>query len=265
MLDISTMTDEINPILKDLVTQFRRIQVSRFPLIVRNSGHSVTFVDSRFVNEDRWQERVVAELFIDKSDDKQMLVLESKLIVNQRFTATRKHQKQTKDTKKMLKYLQTYVRPFTPKQIADRTFRKAENAFDSWKWNVRQNASSVIGLSMHEVYEELKRMRDLGLKAQTAAFQKAMDEGIERYEESQEVKDREAKKTMAHIFFNSDESVSVNWEHSAELLQDYENVDAMPYEVASKIAMLRISDADKLVPSVGMKVDDRTFWVDMGV
>jgi hypothetical protein len=265
MLDISKMSEGLDPRLADLVAQFRRIQVSRFPLLVVNEDREVKFVDSRFLGiEGKW--KVVGWLFIDTMEnDQETLVLASPSIFNDRFRGDRRNRKMTKDPKKMLKYLQTYVRPFSSAQIAKRTFRDADGMFDTWKYRTNSEASSVMRLSMQDVYEEIKRMRELGIKAQTEKFQRVMDEGLEKYEAHKQIENRKGEKDLIHVFFNPDDSVATHsFTDKPDLLPHYDSIDEVPYELSSKIGLLRLGEKEKYVPNVGVQIDDRTFWIDIG-
>jgi hypothetical protein len=191
MIDMTKLTENLDPRLASLVTQFRRIQVSKFSLIAVEAGSCmVRFIDSRFQDESDKKYKVVGELFLETRDlsdgaTEEVFVVQSKLINVGRYNSDRKHQKITKDDKKTLKNLQDYIRPFGATQIADRTKGTAWDKLQNWKWGIRRQARESMGFDMDTIYEEVKRMKDLGLRAQTEKFQKAMDEGIAAFEEKQ--------------------------------------------------------------------------------
>jgi len=272
MIDMTKLTENLDPRLAHLVTQFRRIQVSKFPLVAIDAGScEVRFYDSRFLDESDKRLKVVGQLFLETRDlsdgvTEEVFVVQSKLINVGRYNSDRKHQKITKDEKKTLKNLQDYIRPFNTQQIADRTKGTAWDKLQNWKWGIRRQARESMGFDMDTIYEEVKRMKDLGLRAQTEKFQKAMDEGIARFEENKLV-DKVEERDLAHVFMNPDGSIEVRLAKNAEdyatkeIRSAYSRVDEMPYELSSKIAMLRMTEAQTFVPYVGVKVDDRTFWL----
>ena len=75
MLDISQITDleePVNPKIMGLLTQFRRIQISLFPLIVTKAGtEQVNFYDSRFPINGEEMRKAVAKLWIDTNSKKE--------------------------------------------------------------------------------------------------------------------------------------------------------------------------------------------------
>jgi hypothetical protein len=273
MIDVSKLTENLEPRLANLVAQFRRIQVSKFPLIAVEAGSCmVRFIDSRFQDELDKRYKVVGMLFLETRDvsngdsQEEVFVVQSRLINIGRYNSDRKHQKITKDDKKTLKNLQDYIRPFGATQIADRTKGTAWDKLQNWKWGIRRQARESMGFDMDVIYEEVKRMKDLGLRAQTEKFQKAMDEGVAAFEENKLV-DKIAERDLVHAFINPDGSIEVRLDKNAEdyatkeIRSTYSYIDEMPYELSSKIAMLRMTEAETFVPYVGVKVDDRTFWL----
>lgn len=273
MIDVSNLTENLDPRLANLVAQFRRIQVSKFPLIAVESGSCmVRFIDSRFQgNEDR-RYKVVGDLFLETRDvsngesQEDVFVVQSQLINIGRYNSDRKHRKITKDVAKTLKNLQDYIRPFSAKQISERTKGIAWDKLQNWKWEARKQARDSMGFDMNIIYEEVKRMKDLGIRAQTEKFQKAMDEGVERYEEARKAEAVD-ERSLAHVFINPDDSVELRLLNEGEayatkdICAHYVSVDEMPYELSSKLAMLRMTEAETFVPYVGTKIDDRTFWL----
>jgi hypothetical protein len=65
MIDTTKLTENLDPRLANLVTQFRRIQVSKFPLVAIEAGScEVRFYDSRFLDESNKKYKVVGQLFL---------------------------------------------------------------------------------------------------------------------------------------------------------------------------------------------------------
>ena len=273
MIDISNLTENLEPRLANLVAQFRRIQVSKYPLIaVGTSPTKLTFVDSRFLGMDEYNHKVVGELFLTtrevsngvETQEETVFVVDSHLISNGRFINRRAKQVITKDPQKALKNVQAYVRPFSGSSISRWTKQKALGAFQDWTWNVRKDARETMQIDMKVIYEEVKRMRELGIRAQTEAFQKAIDEGVEKFEAMRHV-DNKNFNELVHVFFNPDDSVSVTTQKPFEGIEpEYASIDVAPYELSSRVGMLRMMEATNYVPQVGVKMNDRTFWVDMG-
>jgi hypothetical protein len=266
--------DDLDPRLMNLLKQFRRIQVSKYPLIaVGTNPTKVTFVDSRFTKMDEYKHKVVGELFLDRREvskgdvepkEETVFVVESYLINNGRFIGRRAKQIITKDPQKALKNVQAYVRPFSGSSISRWTQQKAMGAFQDWTWNVKRDARDTMSIDMKVIYEEVKRMRELGIRAQTEAFQKAIDEGIDKFETMRAVENKNFNE-LVHVFFNPDDTVTVTPQKNTDAIaSEYPSIDVAPYELSSRVGMLRMMEVDAYVPQVGVKLNDRTFWVDMG-
>lgn len=262
MIDISNLKDTLDPKLSSLIAQFRRVQVSKFPLIAGQPANDfVRFVDSRFESAKSWGR--VGSVRVEYEEEQATFIITSHTIVNSRYKGPRKNEKHTKDAAKAVKYLQSYIRPFTPQYIAMDSMLILDHKFDSWKWGINKAADSVMRIGIHEVYEELKLMRELGLRPQTRAFQLAMETGIEKYEAMRKVSQRRADE-LVHVFFNPDESADVHMHKAFDgIATSYRSAEEMPYELASRISMLRMTEKEEFVPNVGMQINDRTFWVDL--
>lgn len=226
--------DDLDPRLMNLLKQFRRIQVSKYPLIaVGSKPTKLTFVDSRFIDMDEYQHKVVGELFLDRREvskagetqEETVFVVESYLINNGRFIGRRAKQIITKDPQKALKNVQAFVRPFSGPSISRWTHQKAMGAFQDWTWNVRRDARDTMSIDMKVIYEEVKRMRELGIRAQTEAFQKAIDEGVDKFETMRAVEQKNFNE-LVHVFFNPDDTVSVTTQKPFEgITPEYASID----------------------------------------
>jgi hypothetical protein len=104
---------EILPLLKD----FRRVQISRFPIFAWvSSARSVNFVDSRYdfadVNNTKDLRRIVGRLEISNNDNGSVTYsLYSPNILNKRFrkNTPEANTQQTTDAKKAFKLLRDFV------------------------------------------------------------------------------------------------------------------------------------------------------------
>ena len=106
--------EEMNPIFTQLIADFRRTQVSRFPITVtaRNSGALIVFEDNRFPAKNTKVENVVGTLRdagLDKNN-KQTYEVRSRLINNEKYASHNDDyfSRTTNDPKKVSKFLKDY-------------------------------------------------------------------------------------------------------------------------------------------------------------
>jgi hypothetical protein len=98
--------------IKSLLADFRRVQVSRFPIDVEatdNDNNRIYFVDSRFPTSVVNYKRNLAVLETNGVDDKgrRIYVLRGRLIKNEKYSEQNDdyHSRETNDLKKLSKYL----------------------------------------------------------------------------------------------------------------------------------------------------------------
>lgn len=269
MLNIGDITNAPVALL-DLLKEFRRVQVSRFPIdvVYKPNNDSLAFVDSRFPTvSTRYQN--VAGLLLWKKDDKGKNIYEitSRLISNSNFNPGKveHHTKTTNDAKKAIKFMRDYIKPFSQIEIADRSKTYVENSFNEQKTDVRSAFHDACQISMEALMQEVIRLKAIGVKPQTEKFEKIYTEGIAKYEEYLESKQK--KFNQAHIWINPDESVLFTLIEDREAkptTASYESLTECPDWVQQGVAMLRMLDVDKkAIKGLGTRWGDSDFWVEV--
>ena len=133
--NIEEMTDEV---LKEVIIEFRKHQVSKYPITAKYvSGAGVVgFIDARF-HTDRYNAKNMpcAIWWGYNRQNKLEYTIESRLINNDKYNRHNSdyHTKKTTNPKNLLKYLKEYCKPYTATEIALKTFSKARESFDEWK------------------------------------------------------------------------------------------------------------------------------------
>ena len=261
--------------LKDVLVQFRKVQVSRYPIELYKMSTSrdmLGFIDSRFPTDRMHRDYMVACLWVDtgvtrKNEQVTEYVIESRLIRNDKFASNNSEHyiRRTTDPKKFLKHLKEYAKPFSYQEVAMRSMRTAENRFDDWKQQVRRKAyvtTSII--SWDDVLEEVTRLKALGIQPQTEIFQQAYEEGVPAYEAYKEVSTKPFKRI--HVLLQADGTVAVssfadyNGIEKGSIL--YEELSNVPNDIQQQVGMLRMMTSGDFVPNVGWKVNDKEFWVE---
>ena len=214
MLNIE-IRDDLHPTLKQLLVDFRRVQVSRFPIIVQSNDHSPTvkFVDSRFPSDTWRKDRVLGMLSIETKDAKgrDVITLYSRLIKNERYAEHNDdyHTKSTFDTGKMLSFMRQYIKPYSPEEVMDRI---PESSNDHYMW-MHEPQNKFVNLTRairpDILADELVYLKTMGVQFRSNEFMQAATEGLELYEESQRRK--HANMHPITVFIQPDGSLLTGW------------------------------------------------------
>lgn len=259
--------DEITvPQIKHLINEFRRVQVSRFPIevVVQNGGNLVGFVDSRFPTDRFNVANMLAMLYVkDEHDGKTTLTIESRLINNEKYAMHNEmyKTKSTHDVKKMFRYMKDYIKPYSGQEVAHKTYRSVESDFEGWQRKAEWELKEVL----HRVdYDDwmfgIKRLQELGVLP-TDKFAEIAKTGIPLFDEH---KRRQAlEKPNHHILINPDDSVVVTiMKGDNKGSQTLESLDACPLFIQQAVGMLKMVDERERVPEIGVRIGSHQFWVE---
>lgn len=268
--DLDKLQDDT---LKDMLVQFRKVQVSRYPIetYMGINNNMVGFVDSRFPTDRYSKDTMLAMVWTDVADTRggnqvTQYVIESRLVNNDKYSRHNSdfHTRKTTDPKKFFKYLKEYVKPFSYQEVALRSMRGAENKFDDWKNDKRRQAYQTVNVNWNDIMEEITKLHALGIKPQTEKFRKAYELGIPAYEEYKELEHKSFKRI--HVFAHTDGTVAVSSFADYGDMQKgstlYEELSYVPQHIQEQVGMLRMMSAGDFVPNIGVKVNDREFWVE---
>jgi hypothetical protein len=263
MLNITT-PDEINPIFTQLVADFRRIQVSRFPINVysRNHGSLLVFEDSRFPTQNTRVQNIVGTLRDAGKDKKgkQLYEIRSRMINNEKYAEHNDdyYSKQTNDPKKIAKYMKDYFKPFTPLEIAQRSLGKFESHHESWKDELRWKLRDIINPTSEELLGEVLHLHAMGVEFKSDRFRKIITEGVPMYEEHRRRQAVKVSGGACNVFINPDESVQVTDNIASDV---YQSLLEAPEYIQQQVAMLRLVEENSYIPEVGMKLGENTYWI----
>jgi hypothetical protein len=263
MLNI-IQTNPLPTVIQGLVTDFRRVQVSRFPIDVEASAGSsqVRFVDSRFAQGSWRVEKVLAILHMNGFDKsgKPLIKMMSKRINNEKYSMHNPeyHTRISSDPKKVLKWMKDYIKPYSPLEVAERTRDRAFSAYGTWQTQASDAMSGLNYVREEELYAEIGALVSVGVQFRTDKFRKLAEEGLPAYLEKQAR--RKADKPATHVIFNPDESVAVTDDREAHT---YDSFDMVPQAIQQQVSLLRMVEADQYLPEVGIKFDNNVFWVNV--
>ena len=270
MLNLN-LRDTIHPLLKQLLTDFRRVQVSRFPVdVVQHSDddtHAVKFVDSRYPSDSWRKDRILAYLSITGNDAKlrPKLTLYSRLIENEKYSQENDdyYQKTTTDPRKMASWLREYVKPYTQAEVVERSPRGVAFDYDEWKTRPRSDFRTLTNsLTPDDLAEEIMYLQSVGVQFRSQKFVDIATQGLELYAESNRRLGN--PKRSAHVFIQPDDSVLVSASRdggfpTVEL--QFERMEQAPEAIQQQVAMLRLCERGQYIPEVGRMNTDRDFWV----
>ena len=259
--------DESVVIPKDLLDVFNeltlkhaaipaKLLVTYRPLSREGTGE-YSFWDPRFVNNEnnkpvgtiRWEYN-----YQPRTDTSYNFVVFSPRIQNQKYGSWNRdyHTISSINSKKIIKTAMEYIKPFSYAEIAEESQPKVERAHSQW---VGENSSVAFNFNLNhdQTYAEIKNLVSQGVMFTTEAFKKAVAK-LAEYEEWQE---RKKIKSLACIYIEGDKCVEVRG--AKETI--FKSVEELASDIQSKMAMLKIMDVNILLPEVGYRIDDKTFWV----
>ena len=262
MLNFVNPEDVEGQEILSIVKEYRKSQVSRFPVDVRFAQQLARFYDTRH------PEKAIATVFRGMDDkNKEYWAIESRLIHVGRFTGSRRHQKRTTDVKKLLRYMQDYIRTVTVSEIADRWHRDFESAIRDWTYSADRLVRDHCTVSRDELMQEILRLQAIGYTPQTARFAHIVQSGIPAWEEKVR---RESRKVMqVYVHLNTDDTVEVfcpdklGYAGIQEGNNFFQSLDDTPVAIRQQIAMLRMMEAKVFVPEVGVRVTDTGYWIEV--
>jgi hypothetical protein len=266
MLELQ-IDEMVNEEIKQVITEFRRTQVSKYPIIAKyNGGQVVGFIDSRFPTDRYSQQNMACILWWGyNKQEKLEVTIESRLINNDKYSRHNSdyHTKKTTNPKNLLKYLKEYCKPFSAQEIAYRTWKNSREAFEEWKQQAYRDARRVCSFDWEDIIDELVNMKTVGYIPRSEKIQKALaGDGLDKWTIHKEIKDITSSKT--HVFINdTDGAVTVTKGDAQEPdVKHYDKLDDAPEYVQQHIGMLRMMDNKSFVPHMGYKANDREFWLE---
>jgi hypothetical protein len=274
VLNIDALCDATPVEVREMITTLRRSHVSRFPVDVvcePDRPHVVRFVDSRFPTTRNKVDSCLAILDCSDydGDGRRVYKVTSRMIVNEKYASHNPQfrVKATTDTKKVIKMLRDYAKPYSAVEVA-RKFRDGEPStdYELWMQAPRDQFNNLVH-KMHstDIAEEIIYLRSVGVQFRSEKFNNVASSGIELYEESK--RRREAQAVIMLVYTQPDNSVIVTTSSEVDESKmpagswTYTSLEEAPPCVQQQVAMLRMCESQVYIPEVGRKVKDTAFWV----
>jgi hypothetical protein len=214
------------------------------------------FHDARFA-EDEVELAGVVEWIYGQRNDKEYKIT-SRKIHNDRFGHWNNEQssRRTKDMKKALKIAMDNIDPFQWHEISNKGRRKAEQAHEQWT-NADNRAVYPFRLNAEPMYEEIKYLVGMGIQFKTQAFKNAAA-GIGAYEEM--IRKVSIKPKFDTVIVRPDKTIFIP-DGRALNPQEFNDTDSLPEQARNGIALLKLVEKDKLLPEVGYRGGENTYFI----
>jgi hypothetical protein len=202
-------------------------------------------------------------------------VIESRRISNDRFNAGSDayYRVFTKDLKKAVSNAMRYMTPVTPKEMACNSLNNLRAGME----NVRQTKNNALrelvsgAADRDVVIRELRHLIKQGVVFNTPEFIKAASSLEQAVAELAEVRARSNDAYFVYIRIVRDvqwadicavSKVSSRHALPNDAVFDTKPVSELSTELQGRIAVLMMMDAGVYVPEVGVRVADKSFWVE---
>ena len=204
----------------------------------------------------------------------------SRKISNGKFNPHRDqhHMVAPKDTKKAVKEARKYLVPFTNEEII---YYMYDDVRDEAIKHIDTSSQKAVDLckryarswGVHaEFMEEMKHLKDSGVRFATNYFHDAMRDIDEAYAEWMEVrkyapamtfvKIDEGEYPRIHVVRGTDNMREASRFHTAHAVSNSYSVEDLPEEIAGKIAVLQILNDKQYAVRVGYKYSNNIFWLE---
>lgn len=204
----------------------------------------------------------------------------SRKISNPKFSSGRDQHRMvmSKDLKKAVKHAKTYLVPYSTNELAKVFYDDIHDRSNTSLSHAKRQMMDTldpIGRNREVVITELLNLMTQGVTFVTSEFRdiaKTLQDRVEVYTE-------QAKRQVDAVFVRiynigedpyADVQVAYNVRQNSIASRSLDNqvttykMSELPEDVAHKVASLSILNNEQYVTHVGMKVDERHFWVERG-
>ena len=233
------------------------LTVSAVQSTSREQYWQLRFHDARFTSDDSVEPVGIVEWTYGKRSDNEYKIT-SRKIQNDRFGhwGNEHSSQRTKDVKKAVKIAMTNLLPFEWHEISNKGRRNAEQAHDRWAREDNHTTKPFV-MNVVEVYEEVKYLKSIGVQFKTEAFKNAAA-GLEAYEEYVR---KASVKARFHTVIDRGEKIIYIQDGHALQPEEFSALDPLPESTRNSIALLKLVDKDKLLPEVGYRAGENTYFV----
>jgi hypothetical protein len=206
----------------------------------------------------------------------------SRKIQNAKYATHRNqhHMVMTSDLEKAVKNARKHLLPYTTRELAQVFYEplheKVSKVLDDVKGKAHDGARGIVNNRM-AILQEVEFLRKQGVQFVTPEFRE-LSENIEQL--LSDYREQETRKVSA-VFVRFKQVGDTTYADTQEVHNVREirwdvrmnttdaqaiscPADELPQDIAGQIAVLNILENEGYVSGVGMKVDDKTYWVERG-
>ena len=278
MLEIRNIEKLKDPVMVTMLKDFQRTFGSKYKVIAHvheEDGYenTVVFIDSRkpfdFAAGDSLPRMKDMLGYIEqggKNDHGKMTYkTTSRLIENEKFRAHSHDYRVRKcvSIPVFLKHMKKYLLPFSPEEMVEFSRRDASKWFSQWVYEARNKWDKIVSpINGRAILEEVQKLKAMGIKPQTKAFEDVYATGVDAYSEYQR-RDNRLFSNMSNVFINPDETVTVTrLEDSKAMTTEYQSLGECEAYIQEGITMLHMVETNTYVGDVGIRTSSNTYWID---
>lgn len=205
--------------------------------------------------------------------------INSRKINNSKYHSGRDqhHMVMTKDLNKAIKLAKTYLLPYTTQELAKITYDgihdKARTVLHRVEREMRDTVDPLRNASV--MIAELMHLIKHGAQFATAEFKKVASEIEVKVEAFKEQEQRKVDAYFVRIY-NIGEDTYADLQEASNIRHNpfahkaitsnslTHKMSELPEDIAHAVASLSILEKNQYVDGVGMKIDERHFWVERG-
>ena len=183
------------------------------------------------------------------------------------------------DVKKALKNVSKYLIPYSTKELAQACYdpirENISKAGNSLSREVRTKADPIIH-DHHAMMQEIYWLKKRGVEFSSPKFREVA-EGIEELMDRYQAEEERSVGAIFVRFYETSGQTYFSTQHAIEIKENYSSVrvsaedriegkpvDEIPEDIMGAVSVLSILNNGQYVANVGMKIDEKHFWIERG-
>ena len=205
----------------------------------------------------------------------------SRKIANAKYAYHRDqhHMVTATDVKKAMKNVSKYFMPYSTRELAQAYYEPIRtNVAKAGDVLLRELRTKVdpIAHNYEEIAREIAYLKQQGVQFRSSKFKQVADEMVDVVERFEAEQNRSTGAIFVRFYevggetyFSTQQVIEVKKHHNAmqssvEYVIEGKPVSEIPEDIMSAVSVLSILNNDQYVANVGMKLNDKHFWIERG-